>query len=386
MFYQLLEWQRQLWVPLMDASRWATGPARSFLPLQIAGSDLAARLVDALEPVQANLAAFVQADVTGPFDAQATAMGPFVTAWRLRAARADRVPAVLVPPYSGYVAGVTSPLVAAILRHRPVVALEWRDARLVPAADGPFGLVDQVAAVERAIVEAGPGAVVVGLSQSVVAVVAGAALAAAAGCKPAALVLLAGPFDTREGSHPLTTFLRLQPMAALQGQLTTAVPSRYPGHGRQVYPGVLQLVAYAFGNAPLYLGAQAGLLAELTDGRPAERTREHRDLHSLQDVPAELFLDTVTVAYRQHALARGTLAFAGRRVELEALRGVRLLTVEGTADELVGQGHTHGAADVLPHGGARRLTVEGARHHEMFTGQRFAEAVAPHLGELVEAA
>ncbi|TVQ35378.1 MAG: hypothetical protein EA356_07960 [Geminicoccaceae bacterium] len=386
MFYQILEWQRQLWAPWVDASRLATEPARSLLPLQIASSDLAKRLAGALEPCEADLASFVRADVAGPFDVQAAVRMPFVTLWRMRSARADRAPAVLVPPFSGYAPGVTSPLVVALLRHRPVVALDWQDARLVPQSAGPFGLVDQVRAVERALFEAGPGAIAVGLSQSVVATVAGAALAAAAGCKPAAIVLLAGPLDTRDGHHPLSSYLRVQSLSALEAQFTADVPRRYAGSGRRVYPGVYQLIAYACGNAALYWNVQAGLLAELTAGQPAERTREHRDLHSLQDVPAELFLDTVAVAFQQHALARGRLTLDGRRVELEALRGVRLLTIEGTADELVGRGHTHGAVDLLPHGGARRVTVEGARHHEMFTGPRFFEAVAPHLDEVLQAA
>jgi poly(3-hydroxybutyrate) depolymerase len=385
-FYQLLEWQRQWAAPWLDATRLASGPARSLLPLQVAGGDLARRLVGALEPVEADLSDFVRADVVGPFDARAVETSPFATTWRLRAARAERSPAVLVPPFSGYVAGVTSPLVVALLRHRPVVALDWRDARLVPSTAGPFGLVDQIKAVERAIFEAGPGSVAVGLSQSVVATVAGAALAAARGCKVRALVLLAGPLDTREGQHPLSTFLRVQPLQALQAKFTTTVPPRYPGRGRMVYPGLYQLIAYALGNAPLYFSAQAGLLAELAAGHPALRTREHRDLHSLQDVPGELFLDTVAVAFQQHALAQGRLSVDRRRVDLEALRGVELLTIEGTADELVGQGHTHRAVDLLPHGGARRVTVEGARHHEMFTGLRFVESVAPHLEDLLDAA
>ncbi|MFW5680435.1 MAG: hypothetical protein ACOC3D_09215 [Pseudomonadota bacterium] len=386
MFYQFLEWQRQWTAPWFDATKLASGPARTLLPLQLAGGDLARRLVGALEPVESDLADFVRADVVGPFDARAVETSPFATTWRLRAARAERTPAVLVPPFSGYAPGVTSPLVVALLRHRPVVALDWRDARMVAVAKGPFGLVDQVKAVERALFEAGPGAVAVGLSQSVVATVAGAALAAARGCKVRALVLLAGPVDTRDGQHPMSAFLRLQPLPALQAQFTTTVPSRYPGRGRAVYPGIYQLIAYACGNAPLYWSAQAGLLTELAAGHPAARTREHRDLHSLQDVPAELFLDMVAAAFQQHALARGRFSVDRRRVDLEALRGVELLTIEGTADELVGQGHTHGAVDLVPHGGARRVTIEGACHHEMFTGARFMEAVAPHLDDLLDAA
>ncbi len=385
-FYQLYEWQRWAWSPLAGVADWAFKPAQALLPFQVATQELAARLGRASEPVAGELDAFVRADVGGPFDAAATALGPFATSWCFRSAKRIGPPVVLVPPCSGYCAGVTSPLITTLLRHRPVVAIDWRDARLVPDEVGPFGLADQIVAVEQTIRAAGPGSIVVGLSQSVIAAVAGAALAAADGIRPQALILLAGPFDTRVGNHALSLLLRMQPLPALEAQFTTHVPGRYPGAGRRVYPGLLQLFAYALSNPQLYAESQAGMFAELVAGAPGGRAREHRDLHSLCDVPAELFLDTVVAVYRQHALVDGRLAIGGRRVKLEALEGVQLLTVELTADELVGAGQTHAAVDHVPHGGARRVTVEGGRHHEAFTGERFFAAVAPHLDDLLEAA
>ena len=386
MFYPWYEFQRGVWSPVLDAAAWAARPAQLIAPLQLAAEDLANRLVRAGEPIEVDLGAFVRGDVNGPFDTGARELAPFATLWRFRGSRGDGAPVVLVPPCSGYACGVTSPLIATMLRHRPVLALDWKDARLVPQAAGSFGLADQVAAVERAVVDAGPGAIVVGLSQAVTATVAGAALAAARGATPAALVLLAGPFDTREGNDPLSFVLRAPPLAALEAQFTTIVPRRYPGAGRRVYPGLLQLWAYALGNGPAYLEMQAGLIAELVAGTPGERSREHRDLHSLADVPAELFLDTVSAVYRDHALVEDRLICGGRRVELAALDGIELLTVEMTADEFVGKGQVHAAVDHLPHAGARRVTVEGGRHHEVFTGERFYAAVAPHLQHLLEAA
>lgn len=374
--------------PALGVADWALQPARTWLPAQLALQDMAGRLARAGEPVEDELGDFVRADAGGPFHASAHRISPFAAAWRMRGAGGygRGAPLVFVPPCSGYVAGVTSPLIARLLRHRPVLALDWTDARHVPSAAGRFGLVEQIAAVEAVIREAGPGAVVVGLSQSVIAAVAGAALAAAAGARPAALVLLAGPFDTRDGIHPVSALLRVQPRSVLERQLTTTVPDRFAGAGRQVYPGLLQLWAYAFGNPRLYAESNLGLFVELTAGEPGLRAREHRDLHSLADVPAELFLETVDAVYRDHALVRERIVVDERRIDLSTLAGVLLLTVEMTADELVGAGHTHAAVEHLPHAGARRVTVEGGRHHEVFTGERFFTAVAPHLDEFLEAA
>ncbi|MEO1092088.1 MAG: polyhydroxyalkanoate depolymerase [Pseudomonadota bacterium] len=361
-------------------------PAQTWLPFQVAAHEIGGRLVASLDPVEASLDDFVRADVRGPYDATSQEIGPFATVWRFRGARGDGPPVVLVPPFSGYVAGVASPLIAALMCYRPVIVIEWHDARRVPEAAGRFGLEEQIEVVERTLLDAGPGAVVVGLSQSVVATLGGAALAAAAGAPAAVVALLAGPVDTRGGAHPPSLLLRWQPAALLEAQFTTAVPGRFPGAGRPVYPGVLQLLAYAYGCPPMYLEAHLGVVHELANGGPGVRTREHRDLHSLLDVPGELFLDTIVSAFHDHDLANGTLTCDGRRVDLAALGGVRLLTVEGTADDLVGPGQTHAAADLVPHAGVRRVTVEGARHHEMFTGARFFEAVEPHLGAMLDAA
>ncbi len=385
-FYQWYEVQRWAAGSALGTTDVVLQPMRTWLPMQLALFELLNRLAHAGEPVAADLGEYVRADAGGPLDATARTLGPHVTAWRFRSARGNAAPVVFVPPCSGYVAGVASPLIATLLRHRPVLALDWQDARLVPADAGLFHLTDQIAAVETMVHEAGPGAVVVGLSQSVTAAVAGAALAAKAGARPAALILLAGPFDTREGVHPLTTLLRLHPPHLLESQFTTRVPGRFPGAGRRVYPGLMQLWAYALGCPRLYLECNLGLFAELTSGSLGPHAREHRDLHSLTDVAAELFTETVAAVYREHALVRNLIRVDGRHADLEALAGVQLLTVEMTADELVGKGHTHAAVDHIRHAGARRVTVEGGQHHEVFTGERFFAAVAPHLDELLMAA
>ncbi len=384
--YECYEWQRQALQPVFDLSAWMMQPAETIVPIQRALQELGLRLARSGEPVEADLGDFVRLDVRGPLDVQAHAEGPFATCWRFRSSGGAPAPVVFVPPCSGYVAGITSPLIVRLVSHRPVLALDWTDARQVPKGEGSFHLADQIAVVEAVVRRAGPGAVVLGLSQSVTAAVAGAALAARAGAKPAALVLLAGPFDTSVGVHPLSSLLRLHRRTSLENQFTSIVPHRFPGAGRRVYPGLLQLWAYTLANPSLYVESTFGLFNELAAGEPGLREREHRDLHSLADVPAEIFIDTIEAVYRQNALATGRLQANGRRIDLEALAGVQLLTVEMTADELVGRGHTHAAVDHVPHGGARRLTVEGGQHHEVFTGERFFSAVAPHLDDFLEAA
>ena len=90
----------------------------------------------------------------------------------------------------------------------------------------------------------------------------------------------------------------------------------------------------------LYAEMQLGLLREIAAGRAGDYDRQHLDLHSLLDVPAELFLAMLDWATTGSLGANGTLTLAGQQHDLAALRDTPVLTVEAGNDELVGPGQT----------------------------------------------
>ena len=317
---------------------------------------------------------------TRPVTSTVVAEGPFFRLVRLEAER-DGPCILFVPPYSGYAAGVASPLIAALLDLGRVLVPDWRDARLVRAAEGRFGLVEQTATV-RAILDLLPMRVhLVGLSQSCPAVLIAAAMHAAAhpSRRPASLALLGGPLEPRRRPTALQRLVTACPRLLLTGALTSVVPAPLPGVGRRVYPSLLQLAALIAADPGAYAALQRGLLDELAGGSAPALARVHEDLHDLVDVPAELFHDMVDwLDPDAHAwpTAPGAL-------DLRGLAGLPVLTAEAGADGLVGHGQTHAVRHRLGDPPGPVIDLPGAPHQALFTGARFGAHLAPGLRQLI---
>ena len=81
------------------------------------------------------------------------------------------------------------------------------------------------------------------------------------------------------------------PRDVLAASLTCEVAPGHPGAGRRVYPALFQLLAYGMASPGLYAEVQQGLLREIAAGQAGAYERQHGDLHSLLDVPGELFVE-----------------------------------------------------------------------------------------------
>jgi poly(3-hydroxybutyrate) depolymerase len=169
------------------------------------------------------------------------------------------------------------------------------------------------------------------------------------------------------------------PRDVLAAHLTTTVAPGYPGAGRRVYPALLQLLAYSAASPQLYAEVQNGLLLELAAGKVGVFDRQHADIHSLADVPGELFLDTIDWVRQAMAWDEDIPIIGGRPRDLARLQSLPVLTLESEEDELVGQGQTHALTRRLRSPRARTWTVAGGRHHDLFTGPGFADKVFPVL-------
>ncbi|MFO1069500.1 MAG: hypothetical protein U1E14_13360 [Geminicoccaceae bacterium] len=373
MFYSFYELQRLALGPLLGALRMPPGAAGWQRPFWAWGEVLA-RSAEAGEARPVPVEAAVAHDLGGPLEAAEVASTPFVRVVRMRRPGGPSRPILLAAPHSGYAAAVMSPLAIALLGAGEVWVTDWIDARLVPAGEGRFGLAEQTALLAGLARELGGRAHLVGVSQSVVPLMAAAIEGGAA-----SLVLLGGPADPRPSPTPLQQALALLPPGALEQQSVTTVPPRYPGAGRRVFPAVLQLMTYATATPATYLDVQSGLLAELSGGKGNGYDRQHADLHRLLDVPAELFVETL-----EHAVRTPLPLPDG-----DGLRGVPVLTVEAGADGLVGPGQTHAAHARLARLGARAMpttTVPDAAHHELFTGPRLGREIGPLLRTFYAAA
>lgn len=383
MLYTFVDWQRRLIEPWLDGLRLGS-EVLLWQRLVMAQQVLLKRAFAAADGAPAPIEAAVARDHPGVSSAETVLAEPFFRLVRLRAAR-NGPPILVVAPCSGYAGAVLGELAAGLLPAGEVYFLDWTDARHIPPAFGPMGLIEQLALVLRAIDAVGAPAHLIGISQSGAVTLAAASLAMAAGNglpAPLSLSLLGAPIGQSARPAAADWLFGALEHAGLGQCLITTVPDRYPGAGRRVYPGLLQLLAVAATNPRSYLETQAGFWAEIVTGGPGRYDRLHADLHRVADVPAELFVETVEQLRRRPAWSADGLCVGQSGIPTAGLANLPILTIEAAGDELVGAGSTH-VAVALGGSGSGSFTLPDATHHALFTGPAFAVGVAPRLRRFI---
>jgi poly(3-hydroxybutyrate) depolymerase len=169
----------------------------------------------------------------------------------------------------------------------------------------------------------------------------------------------------------------------------TKVPAYYPGAGRRVYPGLVQLGAFISMNAKRHVNAHIAMYNELVRGdgeAAAVREKFYDEYLSVMDVTAEYFLTTVDQVFIKHALPRGTLTWRGEKVDPSAIRSTALLTVEGELDDLCSPGMTVAAHDLctsLTPIQREHLLQPGVGHYGVFNGRRFRDEIMPRISRFM---
>ena len=147
--------------------------------------------------------------------------------------------------------------------------------------------------------------------------------------------------------------------------MIATVPYLYPGAGRQVYPGFLQLAGFMAMNLGNHLVSHWEMFKHLVqgDGESADATKDFYDEYrSVCDMTAEFYLQTIDVVFQRHLLPKGEMMHRGRRVDPAAITDVALLAIEGERDDI----------------SRRRPDQGGARHLDRPAGE--AEALSPRQG------
>ena len=303
-----------------------------------------------------------------------------------------RDPVVLVvAPLSGHHATLLRDTVRTLLSHHDVYVTDWIDARMVPAAEGPFTLADYVGYVRAFIRHLGADHLhVIAVCQPAVPVLAATALMAAAGeTEPRSLTLMGGSIDARRSPTPVNEFAREHSLRWFETNVIHEVPPRYPGHGRRVYPGFLQHAGFMAMNPLRHVSSHWDFYMHLVDG-DLDGAEEHRrfydEYNAVLDMPGEYYLDCIRIVFHEHLLPRGLWTIAGARVAPEAITRAALFTIEGEHDDISGNDQTHAAHDLcrgIPAGRKRHLTVEGVGHYGLFSGRRWRKDVYPRVRDFI---
>jgi len=311
---------------------------------------------------------------------------------RFRREGAEKLPRVmLVAPLSGHHATLLRGTVAALLPAHDVHITEWHDAKLVPAAAGGFDLDDYIDQIAMYLRKLGPGTHVIAVCQPSVPVLAATALMAAAKdkCRPRSMTLMGGPIDTRINPTKVNQFAASRPLSWFKNTVVSHVPFGYPGFGRAVYPGFLQLSGFMSMNMDRHLGAHLRMFEHLIrgDGDSAEAHRRFYDEYmSVMDLTAEFYLQTVDLVFKQHALPKGEWVSRGRKIEPQLIRDTALMTVEGELDDISAPGQTLAAQDLcssIPKTKREHVFAERVGHYGIFNGRRWREVIAPRVAAFI---
>lgn len=293
---------------------------------------------------------------------------------------------LLCAPQAGHYVALMRDAVRSLLDDSDVYVTEWIDARDIPPEAGALSLEDHVLTLERFMASLEPATLdVLAICQATVpALVAGGRLAARGEQQLRSLVLMGGPIDAR--CHPTSLGRTARGLSAewFAQRCTGLVPRGYPGAGRRVYPGFLQLSSLA-GDPSRQVGAFLEAVLSVSRGDSqgvAASVLDAADFSVPLDLPAEFVEDTTDVVFRRFLLPNGKWYIDGARVRLDSMRDTHLLTIEGADDTITGAGQTHAAhllCTRLPSSYRERITVSQCDHYGLFRGKAWYAQVYPLL-------
>ncbi len=302
----------------------------------------------------------------------------------------DGVPAgdpkvLIVAPMSGHFATLLRGTVERLLHDHDVYITDWRDAKLVPLSDGSFDLNDYVDYIMDFLREIGPGTHVLAVCQPAVPSYAATALMNAAGdpCAPQTLTMMGGPVDTRKTPTSVDDLAMTKPYSWFEKTVIAKVPPMYPGAGRKVYPGFLQLAGFLSMNLASHMKSHWQMYRHLVDGddESADAAKAFYDEYrSVSDMTAEFYLQTIDQVFQRQLVAKGEFVHHGEVADPKAITTTALLAIEGERDDISGLGATRAAlelAENLADDRKQYYLAEGVGHYGIFNGRKWREVIAP---------
>ena len=304
---------------------------------------------------------------------------------------------LIVAPMSGHYATLLRGTVERMLPKFDVYITDWRDAKLVPLSDGRFDLDDYIDYLIEFLETIGE---LTGERPHMLAVCQPSVPAFAATAlmnqdknrwRPRSLTMMGGPVDTRKAPTAVNTLATERPFNWFENNVVATVPMIYPGAGRKVYPGFLQLAGFMTMNLGSHLVSHWEMFKHLVvgDEEGAEPTQQFYDEYrSVCDMTAEFYLQTVDAVFQRHLLPDGELMHRGRRVEPGAIRDTALLAIEGERDDISGIGQTRAALDIatsLPKSQKQYFLARDVGHYGIFNGRKWRERIAPVVESFIAA-
>ncbi len=300
---------------------------------------------------------------------------------------------MIVAPMSGHYATLLRGTAARMVENQEVFITDWADAKLVPLSEGSFDLDDYIDYLIEFLQFIGEGTHVLAVCQPSVPAFAATAVMGSDNdpCRPATLTMMGGPIDTRASPTGVNDLAMSKPFSWFENNVIATVPYKYPGAGRKVYPGFLQLAGFISMNLESHMMSHYEMFKHLTlgDQESAEKTKEFYDEYlSVCDMTAEFYLQTIHHVFQEHSLPEGRFNHRGKLIAPDAIRDTALLAIEGEMDDISGIGQTRAALDLaehLPVSKKKYHLASGVGHYGIFNGSKWRNKIAPVVEEWMRA-
>jgi len=300
---------------------------------------------------------------------------------------------LLVAPMSGHYATLLRSTVKSLMVNCEVYITDWHNARDIPVSEGKFDIEDYTLYLVDFMREMGPDTHVIAVCQPAPLTLAATAYLAEQDpdAQPRTLTLIGGPVDPDAAPTDVTDFGSRITMGQLEETMIQRVGFKYPGVGRMVYPGLLQLASFMSMNADRHSAAFSDQIKNVMDGKAGDHDPHNRfydEYLAVMDMTAEFYLSTVDRVFKNRDIARNDFTVDGHKIDLGKITRVAVKTVEGAKDDISAPGQCIAALDLctgLPDNLKASHVEPGAGHYGIFAGQSWRDNIRPLVIDFMNA-
>jgi poly(3-hydroxybutyrate) depolymerase len=296
---------------------------------------------------------------------------------------------MVVAPMAGHHATLLRNTVQELLPYFDIYIIDWIDASQVPLVYGGFDLDTYIDYLIQFLGLFQDPVHILAVCQPTVPVLAAVSIMSSQNSKhlPASMILMGGPIDARENPTVLNDFATEKDLGWFEDFVITTVPNNYPGAGRKVYPGFLQLAGFMGMNWQKHMNSYMDLFKNIVSNKH-EQVDVHKKFYdeylSVMDIPAEFYLQTIREVFQKFSLAKGKLKSKGRDANVENISKVALLGIEGENDDIAAVGQTLSAIELcknIPAKMKHYYLQKGVGHYGVFSGSKYSMHIVPVIKE-----
>lgn len=300
---------------------------------------------------------------------------------------------LLVAPMSGHYATLLRSTVKSLIVNCEVYITDWHNARDIPVSEGKFDIENYTLYLVDFMKEMGPDSHVIAVCQPAPLALAATAYLAEEdpAAQPRSLTLIGGPIDPDAAATEVTDFGHRVTMGQLEESMIQRVGFKYPGVGRMVYPGLLQLSSFISMNGERHAKAFNDQIMRVSQGEASDHDGHNRfydEYLAVMDMTAEFYLSTVERIFKNGEIAKNQFTVAGRRVDIGKITTVAVKTVEGAEDDISAPGQCIAALDLctgLPDSKKASHVEPGAGHYGIFAGKSWRNNIRPLVLDFIDA-